>query len=177
MEIYLPSWLPVLLLPLCALLLWFLICWPCSIPSTENSHFIPAFRTSASGIIQSSKILSSKRLSLYFDDRLLILDLLEQPLTGDTWWQSSNLPNTLSDSVHVEPKGSKPPARVTLKMIRFCSILPEQAMVPPSWRTKHELKSIQNSEKSTVFPRQSKFQTRVLSQLGPGIQSLGPFKH
>lgn len=111
MEIYLPSWLLVLLLPLCALLLWFLICWPCSIPSTENSHFIPAFRTSASGIIQSSKIPSSRRLSLYFDDRLPILDLLEQPLTGDTWWQSSDLPNTLSDSVQVEPKGSKSPAR------------------------------------------------------------------
>lgn len=38
-EIYLPSWLPNLLLPLCVLLLWFLICWPCSIPSTGNSNF------------------------------------------------------------------------------------------------------------------------------------------
>lgn len=29
-EIYLLPWLPVLLLPFCVLLLWFLICWPCS---------------------------------------------------------------------------------------------------------------------------------------------------
>lgn len=38
-KICLPSWLPILLLPLCVLLLRFLICWPCSIPSTGNTNF------------------------------------------------------------------------------------------------------------------------------------------
>lgn len=45
--------------------------------------FLPTFRTSASGIIQSSRIPSSRHLSLCFDERFLILDVLEQPLAGD----------------------------------------------------------------------------------------------
>lgn len=90
--------------------------------------FLPIFSTSPSGIIQSFKIPSFRHLSLCFDERLLILDVLEQPLTGDTWWQSSSLPNTLSHSVHVQPKRFNNPALVTLNMTWFCSILPEQAV-------------------------------------------------